>query len=680
MLLVLAFHAGSLVPGGYVGVDIFFVISGFLITGLLLREQEATGRIALGQFYARRARRLLPAATLVLLVTCAGVACLAAVSDRATFGVDVASAAAYFANWQFAARAVDYLAEDVGRSPVLHFWSLSVEEQFYLVWPTFIVFAVSVGRRFGWTARSTLTAAVQFILLPSLAWSIFATQRDAQEAFFVTSTRLWELGVGATLAIALPRLTELPRPVGHVASWLGAIGILASALVFDPTTSWPGFRALLPTLGTALLVLGGTRAPDGLVARCLGIGPMVWIGGLSYSIYLWHWPVLVAGQDWLHLSGKAWGVGLATLSLVPAWLSHRFLEHPIRMSTWLGERPQLTLSLAGNLSLLAIAAGLGTSWMVGRQPAAATAQLTLRPHAGHVVASPSTLGAGALTTEGRRAGAGSVRRVYQNVLPAASAARSDLPRAYAEGCQMGFTAAQIPWCTAGDADSSRTVVIVGDSKILQYYEALDAAGAALGLRMLSATMSSCAASDATISNKGKPYTRCSEVNAEVMRTFEKNPPLAVISSQSATRAYGGTELTREAMVTGLASRWARLRALGVEVIVVLDNPRPPKETSVYECMLANPENHAKCAFSRKKGISRSAALVQLEAAKRVPGVHVVDLTDLICPESKCAPVIGDVLVYRQGSHITNTYARTLAPKLTEELARILHRSAAPGAP
>jgi peptidoglycan/LPS O-acetylase OafA/YrhL len=666
ILLVLAFHAGLPVPGGYVGVDVFFVISGFLISGLLVREYEATGAISMAQFYARRARRLLPAATVVLLGSALAGSRFGAATDRATFAVDAASAAAYIANWRFADRAVDYLAEDVGRSPVLHFWSLSVEEQFYLVWPALIILALSIGRRMGWAHRRTLVGAIQLVLLPSLAWSIVHTNDSAQNAFFVTSTRLWELGLGAMLALLAPGVSRVPRWTGEAAAWLGAGCILFAAVAFDQTTSWPGYRALLPTLGTVLVIYGGTRSP-GFVGRALSIRPMVWIGGASYSIYLWHWPFLVAGQDWFRLSGPLWGLALTIASIGPAWLSQRFIENPIRTSSWLAARPQLTLSLAGNLSLIVVAVGFGIPWLTASAQAGSKTTITLHSQAGRVTATPKQLGAGALGSSK----AGTPQRVYTGFSPSPSTARGDLPRAYAEGCQMAATATQIPWCKAGDADSKRTMVILGDSKILQYYEALDAAGSALGIRVVSATMSSCASTDALTSNQDKPYTRCAEVNAEIMRALEKDPPFAVVTSQNSTKALDGDSQSREAMVAGLVSRWTKLRKLGTEVVVVLDNPRPPKGESVYECLLQHPEDQTKCAFSRQAAIERSAAPVQLAAAAQVPGVHVIDLTNVVCPKSKCAPVIGDVLVYRQGSHVTNTYARTLAPHLTSELARVL---------
>jgi peptidoglycan/LPS O-acetylase OafA/YrhL len=674
ILLVLAFHAGLPLPGGFVGVDVFFVISGFLITGLLLREHQATGRVSLLDFYARRAKRLLPAATLVLVTTCLVTVLHAPLTDRAEFVVDLAGAAGYVANWRFAARAVDYLAEDVGRSPALHFWSLSVEEQFYFLWPVLLVIGSACARRFGWPVRRTFSVAILAVVGPSLAWSVWLTTHDQAAAFFVTGTRLWELGVGAILALLLHGAPQTSSRWGDGAAVLGVAAVGVGALAFGEGASWPGYAAALPTFGTALIVWGGARAPKGWVARGLGLGPLVWIGGCSYSIYLWHWPVLVLGQDWLGWSGKAAGIALCLASLVPAWLSYRFVEGPIRRSAFLAERPQLVLSFGGNLSLAVVALAFFSAHVSAPAGSTQAANVALEVQPGRVVVRPPGIGADALGTSPRNSKAGVPARSYDKIQPGPSLATKDLPRAYREGCQISASSRELTWCEAGDLTAERTVAMVGDSKILQYFEALDAVGQALGFRLRVATKSMCAFTDAVVGRGKGAYPECMALNVELMKVLAANPPLAVITSQVAATALpslAAQERTSDAMVSGLESRWRKVRALGSEVIVILDNPHPRGGLRVYECLLEHPEDQSRCAFSRKKGREQSAAPVQLRAAERVPGVHVVDLTDYLCPSRRCAPVIGDVLVYRQGSHITNAYAKTLAPKLTQELAEIL---------
>ncbi len=297
VLLVLVYHAGvARVKGGFVGVDVFFVISGFLITGLLVRELESTGRISLLGFYARRAKRLLPATALVLVATAAATWAFLPLTDRATFATDIFSAAFYVVNWRLADRSVDYLAEDVGPSPVQHFWSLAVEEQFYIVWPLLLALAAWIFGRRGGVGRTRLAFALAFVAVPSFVWSLRLTSRDSATAFFVTTTRLWELAVGAAVAIGERRWSALSRPVAVGLGWAGLVAIACSAFLFREGARWPGFGALLPTLGAAAVIVAGHVPTTAGAARFLSLSPMVWIGGLSYSLYLWHWPLLVAAR------------------------------------------------------------------------------------------------------------------------------------------------------------------------------------------------------------------------------------------------------------------------------------------------------------------------------------------------------------------------------------------------
>ncbi len=675
VLLVIAFHAGLPVSGGYVGVDVFFVISGFLITGLLLREAEANGRISFVNFYARRARRLLPAASTTLLATILLCWWLAPPPDTTAFSLDVVAAAAYFVNWRFASRSVDYLAEDLGRSPVLHFWSLSVEEQFYLIWPLLIGGAFLVARRAKLRPRPTTALTLALVLVPSFVWSILFTDSNPQEAFFVTATRLWELGVGAVLSLGMPLLMRFPAHVGPASTWVGMALIAASAVWFDNSTPWPGIGAGAPTLGAALVIFGGTFDRWSAASRALATGPMVWVGGLSYSIYLWHWPFVVAGQDWLELEGAGWASALVVASLIPAWLSYRFVERPLRFARTLSTRPLASLSLGANLSFASVVAGL---LLARSQPpvfittASNSVRLSIQP--GKVVALPATLGAGALGNAPRVGEAGVPRNEYPSVIPEPSSATEDIPRAYAEGCQVGISGESPHWCEIGDPHGKHRAVVLGDSKIVQYFEAIDAAGKALRWKIQTVTKSACPFANAGKIVKGRPYEACQRFNEAVMSQLQAAPPDAVITSQNDGRGFPPGDksvYTQRAMIRGLVSHWTKLRNMGIQVVVLFDNPSPQGAGSVYRCLLKQPHAALACSFPRQEGIVSSAAPTQRAAAALATSTEIIDLTDYICPKSRCAPVIGNVLVYRQGSHITNTYAKTLAPILTRELRRAL---------
>jgi peptidoglycan/LPS O-acetylase OafA/YrhL len=293
VVLVLLYHAS--VPGftgGYVGVDVFFVLSGFFITGLLLREVRRTGTISLQGFYARRARRLLPASALVLLVTVIGTAMFMPPLRVPDVAGDAASAALYVSNIHFAVQATDYLQADLAPSPILHFWSLSVEEQFYLFWPALVLLVVRLARGredFGrWIA---MVAGV--IVVASFGIAIWLTEANAPWAFFSLMTRAWELGLGAFLAIGATQLARIPDRPAALTAWLGLVLIGLAGVLLDTATPFPGTAALMPTVGSALVIAGGFRPSALAPGRWLSKAIPRFLGRISYSLYLWHWPLLV---------------------------------------------------------------------------------------------------------------------------------------------------------------------------------------------------------------------------------------------------------------------------------------------------------------------------------------------------------------------------------------------------
>src|SRR5687768_9708620 len=295
VLLVLLYHAGvAAFGGGYVGVDVFFVLSGFLITGLIVRELEATGSIGLAAFYARRARRLLPAAALALAVTVIASAILLPSLRVGDVAVDAAAAALYVSNIRFAVQATDYLQASQAPSPLLHYWSLGVEEQFYLFWPALLLLAT----RLGWGSIPRLALMVGVVSAGSFVLSLVLTQVSAPWAFYSLPTRAWELGIGALIALAALRSVALP-PSAAVASGIAGVAMIVAAGTFiDTSTPFPGTAALLPTAGAGLVIVAGlgTRLP--VPSRILTVAPLRWLGRISYSLYLWHWPIIVIPAAW----------------------------------------------------------------------------------------------------------------------------------------------------------------------------------------------------------------------------------------------------------------------------------------------------------------------------------------------------------------------------------------------
>jgi peptidoglycan/LPS O-acetylase OafA/YrhL len=651
---VLVFHAG--IPwfaGGFVGVDVFFVLSGFLITGLLAREVGRTGKVRLGTFWARRVRRLLPASATVLLFSALVTYVYLPITQRATFGGDIRAAALYIVNWRLASRAVDYLAEDVGASPVQHYWSLSVEEQFYLLWPVLmLVVAIVAARKWRLGAFGLLTA----VTLVSFAWSVHQSHHNPGTAFFVSTTRIWELGIGALLALSAARVGRLPVAIRAAAGWIGLAAIAFAVIAFDGSTTWPGVNALVPTVGAALMIASGIAVTPGSPQRLLSTAPMVWIGGLSYSIYLWHWPILVAAQaDHPDLRVR-WAVLLMIFSIVPAWLCHKYIENPIRYGAAFKATPR-ALALGAGLTALGVAAAFVLSHSVTSVKEASKSEAP---------------GAAALLDPANKGKVWSDLKSVSRIRPAPLKATSDRPPQYTAKvmCQVQVNDPKPQVCEFGDKSAKRTILIVGDSKIVQWETALSDLGKREHWRLVQITKSACSFTDAN--NAGTDQTSCRQWGKAALAQILKIKPDLVLESGRRKTALppgksGEANLTQPAMVKGMASYWRTITQAGIPLVTLIDNPEPIGPL-VYECVAEHPHNLSSCAFSKSEGIAGSAATTQRLAAASVPGVKILDMTNVVCPDrDRCAPVIGNVLVYRQGSHITRTYIDSMEPQLAAKL-------------
>ncbi|NHA70187.1 acyltransferase family protein [Phycicoccus flavus] len=658
--LVVVYHAGvSGLPGGFVGVDVFFVISGFLITGLLVREVTSTGRVSLARFYARRAKRLLPATGLVLVTTVVLTWLTVSAVRWRDFGLDIVSAATYVVNWRLAARSVDYLAEDVGASPVQHFWSLAVEEQFYIVWPLLLVLlAWLLRRRPGLRPRRVMAVGIALVIVPSFAYSVYLTSVSPATAFFVTPTRLWELGIGAFVAIGATVWTRVPRVAAVVLGWVGLVTVLASGFLLTTDVAWPGYAALAPCLGTAAMIVAGyTSGPAG-PAGVLAWKPLVWVGGISYSLYLWHWPLITAATAYWGDLGGTRGLLVMAVAVIPSWLSLRLIENPIRFAPALSRSNRLALSVGGNFTALGVVAGLVLVLLV---PGGSRSQAA-------VGAAP--LGAEALTgTTGKPGSVASLKSIASYV-PSALEAEGDVPP-YPPECQVDQESPDPVVCDWGDPNGTLTVAVVGDSKIMQYYSPLDEIAKREHWKIVSMTKSACGFHDGVQEAKGEPYTSCTEWNRAVLADLLRSRPDVVVTAERINEALADPadlgSLSTATMVDAMARQWTRVTDAGIPMVVIADNPSPGQIAPVYECIADHGGDLSACTFDRARGERESGAAAQLPAAERVQGVRVVDIRDSICPERTCVPVIGGVMVYRQTSHITDTYARSLTDVLAAAL-------------
>ena len=656
VLLVMAYHGGFAPRHGFLGVDVFFVISGYLITGLLLRELATTGTISWARFLGRRVRRLLPAAVLVLAVT-ALVSWFAVPGlRRQHVGADIAAAALYVVNWVFAHRAVDYLASDALPSPVQHYWSLSVEEQFYVVWPLALIALAWVVRRVrragGAPTLRTVGALLAVICVPSFGYAAWLAHGDPARSYFVTTTRAWELGVGAGLAVWCAG--REPRHRGKIVAatgWAGLGLVLASAVWLPSGAAWPGPATLVPTLGAAAVLYAGWAGATAGPVRLLGRAPLVWVGTLSYSLYLWHWPVITLAQWALGDLTALQRAVLVLASVLPAWASHRFLESPVHHSHRLARRTRLALTTGATLSatgalvalpLLTVSSPFRTTPPDGADPVSAA------------------LGARVLDHEVSREHLRAAADDPAWVTPDPQRAGDDRPRADVDRCQIDRTATEPVRCEFGVPHGSTTIALVGDSKAMQWLPALEDAAPTRGWRIVTYGKSSCAFASGHAALAGRAYPQCDTWNAKVMAALRADPPDLVVTSGFATTGWDPGGPSRTAVVEGLAQRWREVRALGSGLLVVGDSPVSPNDLDV--CAARHVHHLDACAFPRRQAVADSALPDQEEAA-RLSDTTVLDLTPRICPYERCPVAIGNVAVHRPGDHLTATYVRTLAPEV-----------------
>jgi peptidoglycan/LPS O-acetylase OafA/YrhL len=644
---VLLCHAGiPFLAGGYVGVDVFFVVSGFLITGLLLGELEKTGRISLRRFYARRAKRLLPLSAILLAAV--GVLSLALLSPVRAVEVsgDIISSALYTANWHFAAQSVDYFAQDIEPSPVLHLWSLAIEEQFYLVWPTLMLAVTWFWRRRGHSVRPALWVTLALVTVGSLALGIHLTDAQPASAYFSTFGRAWELALGG--ALALLGAVRIPRAIAAALGWAGLAAIVYAALTFDATTPFPGLAALVPTLGTVALILAGSsvyaaskRSPAGL----LGLAPVRYVGRISYSWYLWHWPALVfAAVLWGPLSVAA-GIAVVAASWIPTHLTHVWVEDPVRRARSLVRMPSRALALG--LGCMAIA--LATGFMLRDvQPSLQAAPVAEVKGAAALAEQP---------TPQQRADA---------VRPSPLRARADRSRAYYDGCLVGISGTNSNRCLYGDPHGKRTLILFGDSHAMQYFSAMEELAKVNDWRLIALTKAECTPGEVPIRSMvaDREYSQCDAWREDSLQRIEDagTRAIVVMSGDTAYTPYDseGNELSGPAAATAMEAGYVetlhRIDRAGLRTAVIRDTPASASD--VPSCVSEDLEDLGACAFPRVRDPDKE---YDVRAAKHTPGAHLIDLTAEICPGEVCRAVIGNALVFRDKSHLTATFARTLSP-------------------
>lgn len=665
VLLILLFHAG--VPGmsgGYVGVDVFFVISGFLITSLLVRELDETKRLDLAQFYARRARRILPAALLVLAVTLGG--CIVFLSPVSFWRAapDIAAAAAYVPNILLAFQTIDYF-HPAHVSPVIHYWSLGVEEQFYVVWPVFLWLAHRVARG----ARTRLAWLVAGVVAGSLALSVIGTALYPSAAFYLLPTRAWELGAGALVALAGQRARGMAPSGANVAGALGLGMIAVSAVAFRESTPFPGIAALLPVVGTVLVVVAGISAHPGAeqgaqrnwAAIGLGWSPMRFIGRISYSLYLWHWPVLIFGAIALNALPTPLQVAVAVaLSFALAAVTYRWVEDPLRRGQLIGRRPSRNLTVAFLASGAIIAASLGGSRLAVarfRQPASVvTAPAGGDPFIGLIPATGPTAD----------------RPLPADLIPPLLNLHRGtvIDNPSSDGCSLLTGETLNGPCTYGNPASATKVVLLGDSHLAQWWPAFERIMSAHDWKVVFLVKTSCTYADVTTMSESGPRAECDAWReAALARIMVEKPALVILSAnhRHAPLVDGVTRAGSEAwaaMGAGASRTISRLQSTGARVAVLGDTPQLPFDPA--DCLSSNADHIIRCAIPREQAIDPGWLVAERAAAEDL-GASFVDVDAWVCPSDPCPMVIGRYAVFADTNHVTRPFAQGLTLRLEQAL-------------
>lgn len=672
VIAVVLYHAG--IPGltgGYIGVDVFFVISGFLITGLLVREANSSGTVALGRFYGARARRLLPAAATVGLATAIGAAVALPPLQARTVFLDGLASALYVGNYRFAQRGTDYLASDTP-SPFQHYWSLGVEEQFYLLWPVLIIGAAWLVRRVrgGDTSRRWPYAVLLGVIgAASLAAAVWWTHASPSWAFFSLPTRAWELAAGGLIALSVDRWRTLSLVPATVVGWGGLALLLVTCTQLNAYTPYPGSAALLPVLGTALVIIGGT-ATGGLGAGRLLCRPsMRAIGRVSYSWYLWHWPVLLLLPALLgepaglpaRLAATVVSAGLAVLTL-------HLVENPGRFAAALRRSARASLAVAGVASAATACACLLLLNVIpapaGHGVAAPRANIVAAPmpdaNLGPQEAAVRQAFAQARTALAAAAG---LHAVPVNLDPPLTAAPADKAAVFVNGCVRSWREVGQGDCATGDTASPVTVSLIGDSHAAMWNPAFQQLAEQRHWRLQTLAKVTCPLQDLPIRSPylGREYTECEQWRTQILARMDAEHPWLIVLDMS--RRYGpdfGFSSYDPTWIDTLGRTVARLRRTGATVLVL--GPASDPQASAPACLSAHLDDAQACAPQRTVAVNGDGIAAE-QAATTGSGGHYADLTDLFCDPQRCPPIVGNTLVFRDDNHVTTEYAQLLTPVL-----------------
>jgi peptidoglycan/LPS O-acetylase OafA/YrhL len=617
--LVIASHAElPFLRGGFVGVDVFFVLSGYLITSFLMQEISSSGTVNFARFYARRARRLLPAAITMVLVVCSAEAII--MNPLAQFNTLKAAFATvlYSSNLYFAHLQLQYFDQHSATNPLLHTWSLAVEEQFYLIWPVLLLLLARTIKSV--RGRSIALAAVS---LASFVLCVWLTTTNSILAFFETPARVWEFGAGGLLVFIPERWLGGHR---RLWSWLGGIGIIAltAGAEWIHASMFPGYVAVIPVVGTLLLLLAGVGAPESLGPRLLRTRPAQIIGRLSYSLYLWHWPVLVVGQQLIPNNSVPIRLGWIAVAGIMATVTYGAIEGPIRYQPFLVARTGLTLGLAVLGAILCV--GAMGAWR-------------------------------AILYRSEQF------RKYDRVV-------QDFPGVYRKGCDPDKADPHPAMCFFGEISQPQsTMVLFGDSHAAQWFPALEEIADVQHWRLATIIKPGCTPLSIREDVTPRIERVCEEWRRAAIGDIEElHPELVILTSASRHMGEDGNMIEdTQVWEQGARDTFAALARQGAKVRFIRDTPYA--DYDVPGCLAqAEWDGHTQCpAPVSAAALSPGIYAAEARAAQGFGNVKVLDLSDRMCGSDQCYIEAGGQPIYRDGDHLTASYSRSLAAELFQRL-------------
>jgi peptidoglycan/LPS O-acetylase OafA/YrhL len=607
------------ISGGFVGVDIFFVISGYLITSILLREHSEKSKINLLGFYANRFRRLFPALATMLIATSFAAYLILPDTQNLPNSTAAAFAAVWASNLYFSFSDVDYFSSEIGNNLFLHTWSLGVEEQFYIIWPALILFTLRLAP--SKRPERGLLIALLTALIASLVSCLIVAQKHSVPAFYLMPTRAWQFAAGAIVWLAVNR-NSLPLPRSNYLSWVGIISLLASLIIIDYDKAYPGILAILPTLATCAFLWSGSN-PLSLSGQLLSKGPLQWLGRISYSWYLWHWPVLIFANHLIPDSGSFSNtILLILLSLLLAATTHYLIENPIRF----GRAKQVK-----------------AGWQVG-------ATLSLM-----ILLNSQFLGWNASTTN---------RMANQNIKY--TEARFDVPFFYQDNCDDWYHSDQLKPCSYGPESAPKTAVLMGDSIGAQWFPALTHLFDPHEWKIIVLTKSSCPMVDEPFFYKriGREYTECKTWRDKAINWLKQKEPNLIFLGSTASNPY-----TKEQLISGTRSILSDLSSIQAEIYLIEANP--VLNFNGIDCLTENQQTGGeKCStkVSHNSQYANVANTLQ-SVTSEYENVHWLKTAMLVCPDDVCRAERDSTIIYRDNQHLTASFTASAAPHFQRQLGQ-----------